>query len=232
MPALKSSVSDRLKRKLDVLKKKKQEAQTVNKFKATYCGLLNTLHSTYPESVTISQHKTLVQSYTDKHWKELMNKWRVTLDSPLSELLRNENSQLFKECAVLFDPLDIHALWDAGKLTENSKKYLWMYLNILLDNTIALKETKTAPQDIAPPFVKGDASKLFQNLCGNIPMNMMQKVQKVAESYGKKLSDTGGSIEDIKFEDVSKELFKQIDASEIQQLVSSVSSLMKNIGKQ
>lgn len=224
-----NNVAEKIARRRDEIKSSEKQKKAVKQFRSTYTSLLNTLTATYPDSAVTSQHKVLVSSFTDDHWLELIGRWGRCLTAEASAMLKEKKEAVFQSCPELFDALGVKALWESAKLTENSKKYLWVYFGILQESSRAVFPVKDAPEDIAPPIVNGDASKLFQTLCGKLPMGMMKKVQRVAESYGKKLRDKGGSIDDIKFDEVSQELFKSIDPSEMKQVVASVSDLVKNI---
>jgi hypothetical protein len=67
----------------------------------------------------------------------------------------------------------------------------------------------------------------IQQIYDELPKNMLNKVRDIAERYSADIEDGKTSVSDIKFDVISKELFSQIDPEEMQQMVTSVGSMLQ-----
>jgi hypothetical protein len=207
--------------KLEVRQKAQRDSSS-KLFYETYSALNDTLRETYPEC------KELTMSNSP----DLVYMWNEEMEPHTSKVKRQDHSIMIANLKVL-NNMKIPQLWIDGKFTNNSKRYIWMYIENLckfaagaVDNVNPNVTSKE--RDIRPPsHIPSNSMPGIQQIYDELPKNMLNKVRDIAERYSADIEDGKTSVSDIKFDVISKELFSQIDPEEMQQMVTSVGSMLQ-----
>jgi hypothetical protein len=136
----------------------------------------------------------------------------------------HDKSLMLANISILLE-MQIPQLWLDGKFTATSQHYIWMYL----DNLCRFATSSADPRpDISPPtHLPSNAMPGIQKIYDELPKNMLDKVKNIAEKYTADIETGKTSIGDLKFDDISKELFSQIDPEEMQQMITSVGAMLQ-----
>ena len=73
----------------------------------------------------------------------------------------------------------------------------------------------------------GSINAIYQNL----PPSILDNVKRVADKYGQKIESGEESIDNIKFDQISKELFSNMNKDELNSLVNEVGGMLQSIMK-
>lgn len=186
-------------------------------FIETHDALRQTLSETYPDC------QQLVAATPD-----LVARWHSEMQPHASKVATQDKTLMLANVSVLLD-LNIPQLWLDNKFTPTSQRYIWLYLGNLCRYAangvdVILEQTKA---DIRPPAHLPAATPGIQQIYEELPPNMLTKVRNIAEKYSADIENGNSSIEDLKFDEISKELFSQIDPREMQQMVTSVGAMLQ-----
>jgi hypothetical protein len=191
----------------------------VQSFGKTYEALLTTLVETYKDKDLFR----IRQAYEAENAQELGQKFWVDIRDDVDKVYRRDPS-LFHMSIPFLDHLSITSLWNQDKLSPNSKKYIWSYLHTLVRHAKAIATDLTAPVDIAPPDMPG-MDKMYENL----PKGVLDKVKQVADKYGEKIESGEQSMDTIRFDEISKELFENMSQDDMSGLVNNVGNVLQSL---
>jgi len=208
--------------KTDVREKSRKESAE-RLFSETYEALLGTLRDTYPECKDLKDTEEGVS-----------REWFSQFETELSKVRSKDPSLMLGNIPVLTQ-LQIPQLWVQGKFTDNSKKYMWIYITNLVNFANSAHASGTIPntplssdlKDIQPPANMPLPG--IKQIYDELPKNMLDKVKNVAEKYSQQIEDGETNVESLKFNEISKELFNQIDPAEMQQMVTSVGNMLQGV---
>ena len=195
-------------------------------FTTAYCALLTTLVETYQDK-TLAKHRqncqaeSVMDAVRDMFWQDL---------NQHEALVLSNDEKLFSLDIKSLNRLTINDLWTQNKLSTNSKKYIWGYLADLIRKA----RPHDAPVDIRPlggippnTDMIGSINAIYQNL----PPSILDNVKRVADKYGQKIESGEESIDNIKFDQISKELFSNMNKDELNSLVNEVGGMLQSIMK-
>ena len=186
-------------------------------FSETHAALLQTLKETYPEC------QDLVSATPD-----LVSRWNDEMQPHALKVSSRDKTLMLANVTVLLE-LNIPQLWIDNKFTATSQTYIWNYLDNLCRFAEAAVEQKTTTteRDIRPPVHLTPNAPGIKQIYDELPPNMLSKVRDIAEKYSNDIEKGESTIEDLKFDAISKELFSQIDPEEMQQMVTSVGAMLQ-----
>jgi hypothetical protein len=177
--------------------------------------------------------QTLTETYTScspiaPATPDLVNRWHAEMQPHASKVATQDKTLMLANVSVLLE-LNIPQLWLDNQFTPTSQRYVWMYLGNLCRFAAAAVESGQEPTtvDIRPPAQLPGTTPGIQQIYDEMPPNMLNKVRNIAEKYSADIENGNSTIEDIKFDDISKELFSQIDPKEMQQMVTSVGAMLQ-----
>ena len=198
---------------------RKEAAQRL--FAETYEALLTTLRDTYPECKDLSSPESSIS-----------HQWFTEFQGSVDKVHAKDESLMLVNIPVL-TALQIPQLWVQGKFTPTSKTYMWMYLINLMNFATSAhasamaQSTPTDCKDIDPPASLPLPG--IQKIYDELPKNMMDKVKTIAEKYSQQIEEGEASVDSLQFNEISKELFAQIDPDEMQQMVASVGNMLQGV---
>ena len=186
-------------------------------FLETHEALLDTLRETYPDC----QH---LSSATP----ELVARWHTEMQPHSTKVSTQDKTLMLANVAVLLE-MNIPQLWLDNKFTPTSQRYIWGYLENLCRFAAGATDSDAATEkDIRPPaHLSAATAPVIKQIYDELPPNMLSKVRDIAEKYSTDIENGTSSIEDLKFDDISKDLFSQIDPQEMQQMVTSVGAMLQ-----
>ena len=195
-------------------------------FNETYDALVQTLRDTYPTC------KELPVRSPDH---DMALEWHTCMGQHQKRVATQDKTLMLANVSVLLS-LHIPQLWIDGQFTKTSERYIWMYLANLNKFAGACivqqeeeKKARPGSVDIKPPSNAPGPLPGIQQLYNELPQNMFKKVKDLADKYSADIESGAKTVDDIKFDEISKELFSQIDPEEMHQVVTSVSSLLQGV---
>jgi len=209
--------------KAEIRQKVKRDS-ALKLFYETYDALVDTLRDTYPCC-------KLLPDRTEK--EDLVTLWHDEMASHYGEVKTQDKRLMLANVNVLIK-LHIPQLWIDGKFSANSQRYIWMYLSNLCKFAAAVNAPNSdepdseTQRDIRPPaHMPPGTLPGIQQIYDELPKNMLNKVREIAEKYSTEIDEGKGSVEDLKFDVISKELFSSIDPQEMHQMVTSVGNMLQ-----
>jgi hypothetical protein len=191
-------------------------------FNETYDALVQTLQDTYPDCKDIPERG---------EEGDYAGNWHLCMSEHYKRVKEQDKTLMLANVPVLLT-LKIPQLWIDGQFTKNSERYIWMYianLSKFSEATEGGKTPKCFPKDINPPkHISPETMPGMQQIYNELPKEMFEKVKMMAEKYSKNIEDGETAVEDLKFDEISKEIFSQIDPDEMQDMVTSVGSFLQN----
>ena len=205
-------------------------------FKKTYQTLLETLDKIYGKDyLVLGKEVQVVRS--DEDWHALsLRWWQDTQDLESAIVIHDE--KVFGAPPECWTNLCIPDIWSKALFSENSKGYIWDYLQKLTGFAKAIHhitppKSTTSPgvvstiPDISPPF--GDMPDGIKKLLGSIPPSLMEKVKTIADDLGTKVQNGEQKIEDLKYDKLGQELFSNMNKQEMNEMVEGISGVMQNL---
>jgi hypothetical protein len=205
----------------------------MTEFWTTYNALVTTLGDTFGTKYTsLCTHQTLCVAASDATKLEITSAWQREIQ-PVRHLIMARNAALFDSTQPLppcLATLCLSRLWVDPALSPTSKRYLWLYLDRLsvhIDTTSPTSDISPPPE--APPELSGNAgiNKIYESL----PANILAQVKKVADKYGDKVQSGEQTLEDIRFDEISKDLFEHMSKEDMNDLVTNVGNVLKNLSQ-
>ena len=193
-------------------------------FKETYDTLLTTLVETYQDKDLANYRRSYdVERARQQFYDDI---------APNERLVLSHDESLFDEPLTSLQLLTLPELWRSNRLSPKSKSYIWGYLSDLLRNS---QPISTSQRDIAPltnvpqiPDMAQSIGMIYQNL----PPSILDNVKRVADKYGSQIESGEKSMDSIKFEQISQELFSSMSQEDMTGLVNNVGSMLQSIMKQ
>ena len=184
-----------------------------NQFRDTYLAFVDTLVDIYASIQELNEWKAQVHQMTSSDFEAIAKDWTDQLGQ-FQELIDRKDPSLFLQTIPCLVKIYVPQLWVQGKFTDNSKDYVWLYLKTL---------SGSVNRDIRPPLA--GLGELYRQM----PSSMIDKVKNVADKYSSRVERGEAKLEDLKFNEISQELFQNINAEEMQQVVQSVGGLLQNL---
>jgi hypothetical protein len=193
----------------------------VKAFGETYLALITTLADTYKDKAL----QSIVQLYVEekKDFLETGQEFWSDLREHVNKVCQKDE-RLFSQSIPSLDRLTVTSLWNNRQLSPNSQKYIWMYLSTLIRHARDIDPDEQDPVDIAPPDMPS-IDKIYDNL----PKGVLDKVKQVADKYGEKIESGEQSMDDIRFDEISKELFENMSQEDMSGLVSNVGNVLQSL---
>ena len=205
-------------------------------FKSTYKALVDTLCDTY-DIEDLKTYRTRVEE---------MNAWELTRSFynqvwNCADLVKARDEAIFDGSIEIINSLQIPHLWNTGKLSPNSKKYIWLYLESLLQKCKPEDPDDVNKKDIKPPEESlgslgstGSTGSTAPNegikqIYESLPKGILDKVKAVADKYGEQVESGEKTIEDIRFDEISKELFENMNENDMNSLVGNVGNVLQSL---
>lgn len=221
------------------LEQKQKQSQHLDSFRETYQAFLDTLVEIYPSIEELNEWRAEFIDMTTDQVRSLALGWTLQL-SPYSAQVKNSEPMIFMKNIPCLMKTTVPQLWVQDKLTTNSKKYVWAYIVSLLENAEAAtiqntgektgdssgksKDIRPLSDNINPENIPG-----IGDLYKQLPVSMINKVKKIADKYSNQVENGHTKLEDLKFNEISEELFQEINADEMQEVVKSVSGLLQGV---
>jgi len=158
-------------------------------FKSTVCDLLNDLDNTYPE------YKDKWSAWVgcdDDELKELHDYMVTVFPERFFDILY-QNTDIFNKddtTNVMFLPdVDFRLLFNCEGISENTKKTLWKYLQLLLFVTVGSIDDKSK---------FGDTANIFEGMGDDM---LQEKLKETMEGLTGFFNDTGADQQDVSGEE-------------------------------
>jgi len=203
-------------------------------FVSTYRAFVNTLADTYKDNKELAVVRQQVTDLkTPEAQIQFLEQWWASI-SPHVNKIKNQDASLFVGGVQCLLALQLPQLWVSDKLSLNSKKYVWLYLKSLTKNARAFVDSPVGASsgsglsDIQPPMELPDIPGIKQ-IYENMPGGILQKVQSIAERYGQEIESGEKSIENIKFDEISQELFAGLNQEDMKGLVANVGQVLQSL---
>lgn len=211
-----------------------KQTNALSGFVSTYKAFVNTLADTYKDQKELGevqkQAQELKAAGTQAEIK-LVENWRSNI-LPHVGKIRGEDASLFVCGVKCLLALKLPQLWVSDKLSANSKKYVWLYLKSLTKNAEAFMGGEeggaSPPNDIQPPMELPNIPGIKQ-IYENMPTGILEKVKSIADRYGEQIDSGEKTIESIKFNEISQELFSDLDPNDMKSLVENVGQVLKSM---
>ena len=224
---------------------------TLKSFISTYIAFVSTLADTYTEEKDLHDHRVGLSELAESEKCDLVMQWWQDIE-PHVAMIQSTDAGVFACGVPCLLRLSLPQLWVADKLSPASKNYAWMYLQSLTKNSdafvnptdaaLGLEETTALVdrcKDIQPPMAAAAvaASDLpdFQSIPGmkqvyeSMPAGIIDRVKSIAERYGGEIDSGEKNISDIKFNEISQELFQGLKPEDMQGLVANVSQALQSL---
>jgi hypothetical protein len=218
--------------------------EPLQRFKAMYQAFLDTLLDIYPDVKELDAWRTSCYSTDTPGFLRIAEDFRRDLDGAL---VRSKDPKLFQLNPTSLARLQLPALWTQNRLSPKSKEYVWEYIQNLLNHaeaaaprdikppgTLSLPSSSSSSTPSAPPGTPGPPDHLpapspdpLETMYSHIPASMLEKVKSVADRYSAQVENGETKLEDLQFQEISKELFNSIDPEEMQQVVQNIGSLLQ-----
>jgi hypothetical protein len=214
------------------LEQELKQVRYITNFQQTYITFVDTLVDIYSEFPELNTWKNEVHSMTTQQFGQIAKEWQSELETNRKDIL-DKQPNLFLKNVPCLHKIHVPQLWIAEKFTENSKKYVWDYLKVLLEQASNYVGNTPSPmKDIQPPNISNIQDSLpagIGELYNQLPKSMLEKVRGVADKYSNQVESGETNLEDLNFSEISKSLIDSINAEEMQQVVQSIGGMLQGV---
>ena len=220
---------------MDTTEKKNElhRQQELGKFRDMYVALVDTLVDIYGNIAELNEWKASVHELGLVEIGVIAEEWAQQV-VPHQALITCRDPSLFLQNLPCLVKIYVPQLWVQDKFTDNSKRYLWSYLQCLVDSStgaplVSGSAKAKEAKDIRPPVQQPGSLPGIGDLYKQMPASMIDKVKGVADKYSHQVESGQTKLEDLKFNEISQELFQNINSDEMQQVVQSVGGLLQTM---
>ena len=214
------------------LEQELKQKQYISNFQQTYVAFVDTLVDIYSEFSELNNWKNEVHSMTTEQFGQIAKDWQSELGPNRKDVLDKQPNVFLKNIPCLHK-IHVPQLWVAEKFTENSTKYVWDYLKVLLEQASKIVGNTSSPtKDIQPPDISNIQDSLpagIGELYNKLPKSMLEKVRGVADKYSNQVESGETNLEDLNFSEISKSLIDSINQQEMQQVVQSIGGMLQGV---
>ena len=207
-----------------------QQKRHISNFQQTYIAFVDTLVDTYSNIPELNEWKQEVHTMSAELFHPIAKNWVNEL-GPIREDLVQQRENIFLNNLPCLVKIYVPQLWVQDKFTSNSKKHVWSYLQVLVQQAFKAFPT-SVKKDIQPPNIPNIQDTLppgIGELYNQLPQSMIDKVRGVADKYSNRVESGETNLEDLKFNEISQELFQSIDPKEMQQVVQSIGGMLQGV---
>ena len=165
---------------------------------------------------------------TPKPVPRTIHEWKRTVDVPYSKLVFEKDTRLFVQNSSALETLKIGEVWITGKVHKSEAVQLWKLLDTLtsisnkFNGDVEEEEAKTGVS--SSPFPDLDINSIYKNM----PVGIMDKIHNVAHNYSEKIEKGETSLETLNLGDISQELFKSINPSDMQRMAGQFGKMFQD----
>ena len=209
-------------------------------FWTIYKALLKTLTDTYALKIpALKEYAEICNTIDEVCQNAIKLNWQKDL-TPFKNNIRNKDSAFLTDnppssVSLLFIP----QLWLQSLFSENSKNYIWGYLQSLTDSSSEASSSsannENSIQDIVPFLNNGKNSsstsldeempQSVKKLFDSIPNSVMTKVKQVAEKY----SENDQKLDNIRYDQLGQELFNSMNKTEMEDMIKNIGGALQSL---